>query len=82
MFWKTIQLLIQKAVTLKHGLNLRGLFIKTNVTDKYGNSRLGHRTKEQVKRMTTFTKLQNSRGAQQNAWKQPSISVLQNVLAF
>ena len=28
--------------------------------------------------MTTLKNLQNSREAQQNAWKQPSISVLQN----
>ena len=54
------------------------MFIKTKVIGEYANLLLGHRIEEQVKRMTTFAKLQNSRGTQQNAWKEPSISVLQN----
>ena len=61
-----------------HGLNLRDLFIKTNVIGEYANLLLGHTIEEQVKRITTLAKLQNSRGAQQNAWKQPSVSALQN----
>ena len=54
------------------------MFIKTNVIGEYANLLLEHGIEEQVKRMTTLTKLQNSRGSQQNAWKQPSIKVLQN----
>ena len=41
--WKTIQLLFWEAVTLKHGLNLRDFFIKTNVIGKYANLLLGQR---------------------------------------
>ena len=76
VFWKALQLFSWKAVKLKHGLNLRDLFIKTNVIGEYADLILGHWTAEQLKSMTTPKKLQNSRGAQQNSWKQPSISVL------
>ena len=62
----------------KAWINLRDFFIKTNVIGDYANLLLGHRIEEQVKRMRTPAKLQNSTGAQQNAWKQTSISVLQN----
>ena len=62
----------------KAWINFRDLFIKTKVIGENVNLFLGHRIEEQIKRMTTFAKLQNSRGVQQNAWKQPSVSVLQS----
>ena len=62
----------------KAWIKSQGLFIKINVISEYANLLLGDRIEEQVKRMTKLAKLQNSRRAQKNAWKQSSISVLQN----
>ena len=62
----------------KAWIKSQDLFIETNVIGEYANLLSGHRIEEQLKRMKTLEKLQNSKGAQQNAWKQPSISVLQN----
>ena len=63
---------------MKAWIKSQDVFIETNVIGEYANLLSGHRIEEQLKRMKTLEKLQNSKGAQQNGWKQPSISVLQN----